>query len=624
MNAAPPDQTDVVVIGGGPAGLIASLLLDQWQVEHILVEAQAQPGDHPQAHFINCRTMEIFRELEIDGEIRQAAAPLDEWRRYVYGTNLVGLPRSDSSHNAASSALLGQVDHFPSGPDHGISPAWECNLSQHVLVNLLREVAVRRCPGVLLDGWRAEVHENRKGVNVLLKSTTNGQSHNLRCRYVICADGAHSTSRKALGIGRIRRTPTLQDLLNIHFFSPELAKLLRRRLMAMLYFVYAPQGIGVFVTHSLERGEFVLQLPFFPPFENPEDFDQRTCAAMIDHLVGRPVESQIRSIRPWRLEAWVAERFRSRRGRCFLIGDAAHQLLPAGGFGMNAGIADAHNLVWKLARRLKAQRRQGGSDADSLLATYEAERRPVNEALIALSRKNFEKTLEVAAAIGLDWRAARWLRDVLHRLPLPAAARKRIFDTILLLGRKQVHLLQSDNAIGRFRRRRVRALFETSRTLPMRFQREDLGTVYHCGWLQPRADGDRQHRAGGILLPTFEAGARIPHFRLQESGSGERRQISSLDLAPIMGREHGEPIHVLMVFGQAAEPFPELAGQIPTQFEPFKVVHIGNAAGGRWPADFTIADDASPAVSLPRAALLRPDGHLAWVLPRGGPGPSGP
>ena len=617
MNATPPDQTTIVVIGGGPVGLTASLLLDRWRVEHILVEAQERPIDHPQAHFINCRTMEIFRELGLERKIRATAAPLDEWRRYVYGTSLVGLPRNGSSSSVPSGALLGQVDHFPSGPDSRISPTWECNLSQHVLVNLLRQAFNRRRPGGLLEGWRAVVQEHREGVNVLLTSSADGRSHHLRCRYVICADGAHSASREALGIARVRRSPTLQHLLNIHLFSPELAALLRQRLMAMLYFVYSPRGIGVFVNHSLARGEFVLQFPYFPPFENPEDFDRRTCAAIVRNLTGTSVQSQIRSIRPWRLESWVAKRFQSRLGRCFLVGDAAHQLLPAGGFGMNSGIADAHNLVWKLARGLRAERRGDGASAQSLLATYEAERRPVNEALIALSQVNFDKTLEVAAAIGLDWRAVRWTRKVVGRAPLPAAMRKRVFDTIMQLGRKQVRLLQGDNPIGRFRRRRVQKLFSfPDRTLRMRFQRQDLGTIYRNGWRQPRCDADRHSRVAPPFRPAFEAGARIPHFQLRPSGAGNRELISSLDLTTTLGHRYGEPVHLLLVFGPAATTSRQLMDMIDSRFEPLAVVPIGAAAGGDWSADFRIAGDAGPFGSLPLAVLLRPDGHLAWVLPR--------
>ena len=82
-----PDKTDIVIIGAGPVGLTASLLLDQWQIAHIVVEAQDPPSNHPQAHFISARSMEIYRELELEEKIRTAAA-IDQFRTEIQGTGV--------------------------------------------------------------------------------------------------------------------------------------------------------------------------------------------------------------------------------------------------------------------------------------------------------------------------------------------------------------------------------------------------------------------------------------------------------------------------------------------------------------------------------------------------------
>lgn len=218
MPGVVPRQTDVVVIGAGPVGLTAGLLLDQWQVDHLVVEAKKAPDDHPQAHFVSSRTMEIFRELGLAPAIRRAAPPLEEWCRHVYATDLAGLPR-DPSSNEPSASLLGVDDHFPAGPDRRISPTWECHLSQPALTRLLREALVRRRPARLLEGWRARVHEKRDALEVVLAPTGGGRARRIRCRYVICADGAHSRNREGLAIARLPKTPPLQQLLNVHFVS---------------------------------------------------------------------------------------------------------------------------------------------------------------------------------------------------------------------------------------------------------------------------------------------------------------------------------------------------------------------------------------------------------------------
>ena len=148
----------------------------------------------------------------------------------------------------------------------------------------------------------------------------------------------------------------LQNFLNVHFFSLELSECLRSRIPGMLYFIYSSAGVAVLVAHAFKRGEFVAQIPFSPPHQQTEDFDEQRCIALLRGLAGRPISINIRSIRTWRMGVWEASRFRSRGGRCFLIGDAAHQFPPAGGFGMNTGIQDAHNLIWKIAMALRSKK----------------------------------------------------------------------------------------------------------------------------------------------------------------------------------------------------------------------------------------------------------------------------
>ncbi len=187
MKTSLPNRTDVVIIGGGPVGLTASLLLDRLRIAHVVVEAQDPPSDHPQAHFINSRSMEIFRELGLEAAIREAAAPLDEWRRHVYATALAQARPAPSVRGSAPDTLLGVVDHFPSGPDHRISPSWESNLSQPRLQGLLREAVDRSRQARLLPGWRADLNERHHGVDIGLRPTAGGREHRLRCRYVVCA-----------------------------------------------------------------------------------------------------------------------------------------------------------------------------------------------------------------------------------------------------------------------------------------------------------------------------------------------------------------------------------------------------------------------------------------------------
>jgi 2-polyprenyl-6-methoxyphenol hydroxylase-like FAD-dependent oxidoreductase len=613
MNALPA-SIDVAVIGAGPVGLTASLLLSRFGVSHLVVEQRRAPTDHPRAHFISCRSMEIFRELGgVDRAIREAAAPLDEWRRYVYCTDLVRLPGS-LADRPAPDALLGVTDHFPQGPDPAASPIWECNLPQHVLVRLLREAAVGNRHCRLLEGWRAEVDEACGYIRVTPPDGEADQRLEIKCSYIVCADGARSANRELLGIRRRKKTPVLQHLINVHFFSPELADLLRRRIMAMLYFVYTPHAIGVFVNHSLERGEFVLQLPFFPDHQDADGFTGAVCADIITRLVGRPVGADIRDIRPWRLSAWVAERFQSDSGRCFLAGDAAHQVLPAGGFGMNCGIADVHNLAWKLARALKNTDRNRAANVRDLLETYDAERRPVAERYLELSKQNFDRSLAVPGAIGLDWQAARWLDRFVRILPTPHFVRRRVFDLGLRVGLAQVKLMNSDNWVSAIRRKDLHKIFsDPARILQMRFPRQDLGVVYPNGWLEGLVETDFYRSEGVEYTPAWILGARLPHFCIHAPRGDDSLRISSLDLPAIGAGKVDGPVYVLLVFDSDADAVRKDAARLSRRYSPLVRFAIGRSHAPSRNVDYVFADDPPTVQPLPRAVLVRPDGHVAWM-----------
>ena len=329
---------------------------------------------------------------------------------------------------------------------------------------------------------------------------------------------ANSPIRRALGIDMVGKTGIAQ-LMNIHFRTTarrtnriadrdgggssqgddvEGAALKLKR-PAMLYFVYNPMTVAVFVCHSLERGEWVCQVPFVPPFQTPESFTAQVCRDIVRaglfgsdegneeyseadgpltdgtserpesvHGDGGDIDVEILSVRPWMMHAHVAKRYdsstsveeeeeeddddedapetrlstsssssstrsglkrRRRQGRVFLAGDAAHSFPPAGGFGMNTGIQDAHNLAWKLAAALQCgpgahHSQTGGSSSssssssssgmgddgiepsawqDALLGSYESERRPVAMQNTVLSLGNYTRVGDAARALGLDF-----------------------------------------------------------------------------------------------------------------------------------------------------------------------------------------------------------------------------
>ncbi|KAL7523569.1 hypothetical protein ACHAWF_000576, partial [Thalassiosira exigua] len=296
--------------------------------------------------------------------------------------------------------------------------------------------------------------------------TSNGRTY--RGQYLLACDGVRSFVRNRLGVP-MAGDDRLQELVNVHFrTNARLSELLMRRSArsggdgggddrAMLHFVYNSRLVGCFVCHDGSKGEWALQVPYFLPYQTVEkDFSERKVRDMIWAGLGVRREGgdegaasedrydiDVLSIRPWTMSSLVAGRYHSESKRIFLAGDAAHAFPPAGGFGMNTGLQDAHNLAWRMALALRwennsSRRREGcegeGSEgvsrASTMLTRYDIERRPIAAQNAALSVRNYQRTLEVAKACYLDARHPALFLQVLNAPPtnlLPLEVRREMF-----------------------------------------------------------------------------------------------------------------------------------------------------------------------------------------------------
>jgi 2-polyprenyl-6-methoxyphenol hydroxylase-like FAD-dependent oxidoreductase len=506
--------TTVCVVGGGPTGLALSALLSRHGVASATLERRDAPSTHPRAHFVNARTMEVFRG--VGGDLARAcvddAPALAQWRWFRYATSLT------------NGAQLGAVDQFDGATTArtNVSPTHSTHFSQHKLTRALmrraREAHAEGALGVIEGARVEEVRADAEGVTVRADVGAGEETLEIRAEYCVVADGANSETRTRLGIA-MRGKRDLQRLVNVHFKSRDLANDLVDD-PAMLYFVFNPDAVVVVVAHDLREGEFVAQIPYLPPVQDASDFTRAVCERILRSAIGwRDGETskklEILDVRAWTMSAEVSETFRAGE-RVFLAGDAAHRFPPSGGFGMNTGIQDAHNLAWKLAAVTR------GLSSPKLLQTYESERRPVALRNTALSVENFEAVLKIPTALGLPPIAANALRDVVSGLPsvIPSSMRKTILEAGLAVGRAQCgSLLTADNPIGAARRAAVKRMCDDPQgTLRLQFPKEDVGFSY-----EP-ADADglaRLHEPG-----TLRVGVRVPHAWMQTT----RGELSTLDL----------------------------------------------------------------------------------------------
>ena len=584
----------VLIVGAGPVGLTLSALLSRFGVDHLVCERRARPSTHPQAHFVNNRTMEIFRPvLGLGASIARSQPPLEHWRRFVYCTGM------------ARGVELGRVDHFDDGTHDGthddddrhhreVSPASVAHFGQHRLVPALLQRAYALHPrgrdGFITGATLTDVRtrspaapgatfgsRGRAPVTARLAlagfnraDDPNDSTMSVDANVLVAADGANSRVRDSLAPVRMTGTPTMQHLVNVHFTSQTLAARLRRDdRAAMLYFVFNPDVVAVVVAHDLRNGEFVAQIPYFPPHQSLErDFSRRQCAALVEAAANgggtMPGETklddlEVRSVRAWTMSAEVADTFVTGNSRVVLCGDAAHRFPPAGGFGMNTGIQDAHALAWRIAtwRAVDAasstmrldeepgdsERARLGEDPDVVLArlmrSYERERRPVAVGNTRLSVANFDRVLEVPAALGLPPAAANVL---VATVPSWLPFNSDVVRAGLAVGRAQCgSLLVGDNPVGNARRAAVAEMCDRSKggagaeggTLRLQFPAEDLGFGYDARAKGPRTTPRWTKDAGvaGAAAPTHPpnalvVGARVPHAWLTVLESRDGGQSS--------------------------------------------------------------------------------------------------
>ncbi|KAG6764653.1 hypothetical protein POTOM_032133 [Populus tomentosa] len=550
----------VLIVGAGPVGLVLSILLTKlgcdkkrstvscktyelgW-VKCSVLEKSKSFSHHPQAHFINNRSMEVFRKLDgLAEEIQRSQPPVDLWRKFVYCTSLTG-------------PVLGSVDHMqPQDFEKVVSPVSVAHFSQYKLIGLLlkklEDLYFHNCKpeglndelfrgGELLMGHECvKINATGQSVNVTASHLKEGKytERNISCNILVGTDGAGSTIRKLAGI-ELRGEKDLQKLVSVHFLSRDLGQYLLKERPGMLFFIFNTEAIGVLVAHDLMQGEFVLQMPFYPPQQSLDDFSFETCKHLILKLVGQELSDiDVIDIKPWVMHAEVAEKFVSCDNRIILAGDAAHRFPPAGGFGMNTGIQDAHNLAWKIAALVK------GIAPSSILHTYETERRPIAIFNTALSVQNFRAAMAVPATLGLDPSVANSVHQTITDgvgSILPSGLQRAILDGIFTIGRAQLSefLLNEKNLLGSSRLAKLRRLFEEGKSLQLQFPAEDLGFRYLEGALIPDSDsvGAQEPPTGcrKDYIPSSDPGSRLPHMNVRMlSNSSSEACISTLDLLP--------------------------------------------------------------------------------------------
>ncbi|NML54688.1 FAD-binding monooxygenase [Streptomyces sp. R302] len=357
------EETEVLVVGGGPVGLALGLDLAWRGVDFVLAEAGDGRITHPRVSTIGPRAMELFRRWGVADAIRGAGWPAGHTLDVAWVTAVGG--------HELHRLRFGTVAERPP-PAHTPEPEAIC--PQHWLVPLLtRRLGVRPDGPVRLRTRLTGFRQTDDGVRAELTDAA-GVVTTVHARYLVGCDGAASPVRKECGIASPERHAT-RTLRNVLFRAPGLGERLGGR-AALVHFVTEPGGLRYPLRAMDGRDLYRLTCP--PGPAEPLRVVRRALAVDV------PVE--ILSDSRWHLTHRVAARYRD--GRVLLAGDAAHTLSPSGGFGLATGIGDAADLGWKLGAELS------GWAGPGLLDAYGSERRPVALAGLEESHRNLRRTLD--------------------------------------------------------------------------------------------------------------------------------------------------------------------------------------------------------------------------------------
>ncbi len=354
------DDVPVLIVGGSLVGLSTGAFLAWHGIPSLAIERHSGTAIHPRAAHFQHRTIELYRSIGLEAEIRQAAE-----REFV----------QDGAIMSVETLAGREIEWYFRNVNEGVedlSPSRQLFITQKGLEPILRDHAAGLGARIEYSSEIVSLEQDAEGVTAVVRPRDGSAERTVRARYVVAADGSRSPVRERLGVA-LQGHPTFSHSLTI-YFRADVKPLLRDRNLSVVY-VFNPEVQG-FLRFDIagDAGFFAVSKALDrdgnPTSDVAADMSEPRLLELVRASLGVPdLPVEIENVQPWNASAEWAERFQE--GRIFIAGDAAHAMPPNGGFGGNTGIHDAHNLAWKLALVLK------GKASPALLDSYDVERRPV-------------------------------------------------------------------------------------------------------------------------------------------------------------------------------------------------------------------------------------------------------
>jgi 2,4-dichlorophenol 6-monooxygenase len=380
-------ETDVLVVGSGPAGLTTALGLASQNIDHIVVTKYRWTANTPRAHITNQGAMEIFRDFHIEKDVLEKAVPHELMGDTVFCTSLAG-------------EEIGRVRTWGIHPrreaDYTMaSPTKNCDIPQDLLEPILLARAAKLGSKVRFNTEFISFVQDAEGVTSTVTDLISGEQYTIRSKYLIGADGGRSKVAEQAQLP-MEGAMDIAGSMNI-VFKADLSQYVAHR-PSVLYWVLQPGstigGIGLGLVRMVRTWDQWLIVWGYDINQPAPVVTDEMATALIRNLVGaQDLEVEIMSTSVWGNNKMYATQMSS--GRVYCMGDATHRHPPSNGLGSNTSIQDAFNLAWKLAYVIK------GLAGSELLDSYSAERAPIAKEIVLRANKSIEEFGAILQALGI-------------------------------------------------------------------------------------------------------------------------------------------------------------------------------------------------------------------------------
>ena len=561
-------ETDVLIVGSGPAGGAAALCLATLHVPNIMITKYRWTANTPRAHITNQRAMEIFRDLGIEDQVKADATPHELVGDTVFCTSIAG-------------EEIGRIRTWGTHPareaDYQLaSPCLVCDIPQTYLEPILVKNATARGTQTRFSTEYLSHTQDEDGVTTTVRDRLTGAVYNIRSKYLIGADGARSKVAEDIGLP-YEGQMDIAGSMNITFKADISAHVETRP--SVLYWVIQPGsnvgGIGAGLVRMVRPWNEWLIVWGYDISQPPPEVDTEKAIEIARNLLGMPdLEIEITGTSLWGNNEMYATHLQKQR--VFAAGDAVHRHPPSNGLGSNTSIQDSYNLAWKLAAVLK---HQAGAE---LLETYSEERAPVAEQIVKRANKSSREFGQFFEVLGL----------------MEAETEEEM--------RQQIEERKANTPRGRAKREALVAAMEL-KDYEFNAHGVDLGQFYESAAIvpdgserpQPTRDPELYYQASTV------PGSHLPHVWVGDA----THKVSTLDLAPYTT--------FTLITGIAGEAWATAAKKIGDELDvPINTVIIGP---GREVTDIYYDWARIREIGEDGVLLVRPDKHIGWrsmTLPR--------